>query len=81
MLHQRADFKNIQRRVYDALNVLTALNIITKLKNKIHFEGFQQIREDSEKSIKMQVSAIYNIRKSLPPRGKEWKRRNRNFQN
>jgi hypothetical protein len=33
------DFKNIQRRVYDALNVLSALNIITKDRNKISYRG------------------------------------------
>mmetsp|Transcript_644 Transcript_644/g.741 ORF Transcript_644/g.741 Transcript_644/m.741 type:complete len:220 (+) Transcript_644:250-909(+) len=31
------DFKNVQRRVYDALNVLTALNMIKKDRNKIEF--------------------------------------------
>ena len=30
---QKVDFKNVQRRVYDALNVLFALNIIKKEKN------------------------------------------------
>lgn len=33
------DFKNVQRRVYDALNVLSALNIIKKDRNKIKFKG------------------------------------------
>ena len=31
------DFKNVQRRVYDALNVLTALEMIKKDRNKIEF--------------------------------------------
>mmetsp|Transcript_23692 Transcript_23692/g.23581 ORF Transcript_23692/g.23581 Transcript_23692/m.23581 type:complete len:168 (-) Transcript_23692:916-1419(-) len=31
------DFKNVQRRVYDALNVLTALDMIKKDRNKIEF--------------------------------------------
>lgn len=31
------DFKNVQRRVYDALNVLTALEMIKKDRNKIQF--------------------------------------------
>jgi hypothetical protein len=33
------DFKNIQRRVYDALNVLHALKIITKVRNEIKYQG------------------------------------------
>jgi len=33
------DFKNVQRRVYDALNVLTALNIIVKDRNRVTFKG------------------------------------------
>jgi hypothetical protein len=32
-------FKNIQRRVYDALNVMSAINYITKLRNEISFNG------------------------------------------
>ena len=33
------DFKNVQRRVYDALNVLSALNIIDKGRGQIKFRG------------------------------------------
>ena len=33
------DFKNVQRRVYDALNVLSALSIIKKDRNRIKFKG------------------------------------------
>lgn len=33
------DFKNVQRRVYDALNVLHALKIITKVRNEIKYQG------------------------------------------
>lgn len=33
------DFKNVQRRVYDALNVLSALGIITKDRNRVKFRG------------------------------------------
>ena len=33
------DFKNVQRRVYDALNVLSALNIIDKDRNRIKYRG------------------------------------------
>lgn len=34
-----AEFKNIQRRVYDALNVLHALSIISKNRNEIKYRG------------------------------------------
>lgn len=33
------DFKNVQRRVYDALNVLSALGIIKKDRNRIKYRG------------------------------------------
>lgn len=35
----KIDFKNVQRRVYDALNVLSALKIIRKDKNRITWIG------------------------------------------
>lgn len=35
-----SDEKNIRRRVYDALNVLMALGIITKEKKDIHWKGY-----------------------------------------
>ena len=36
---QHIDQKNIRRRVYDALNVLMAMNIISKEKKEIHWIG------------------------------------------
>lgn len=36
-LKMNFDFKNVQRRVYDALNVLHALGMITKDRNRIEF--------------------------------------------
>lgn len=36
---QRVDFKNVQRRVYDALNVLSAMEIIRKDKNHIIYNN------------------------------------------
>ena len=36
---QEGEFKNIQRRVYDALNVLHALNVISKERNEIRYRG------------------------------------------
>ena len=41
---QQIDFKNVQRRVYDALNVLSALQIISKIRNRVKFIGFSYIK-------------------------------------
>jgi hypothetical protein len=35
----RIDYRNLQRRVYDALNVLESLGFIRKQKNKIQYLG------------------------------------------
>mmetsp|Transcript_1175 Transcript_1175/g.2834 ORF Transcript_1175/g.2834 Transcript_1175/m.2834 type:complete len:219 (-) Transcript_1175:14-670(-) len=46
------DFKNIQRRVYDALNVLHALDIVSKVRNEIRFQGgvtYNDLKELSAK--------------------------------
>lgn len=51
------DEKNIRRRVYDALNVLTALDIITKNKKSIRWNGlpavyhseYEQLKQEEEK--------------------------------
>ncbi len=42
----KIDFKNVQRRVYDALNVLSALKIIRKDKNRISWIGVFKGEED-----------------------------------
>ena len=34
---EKVDFKNVQRRVYDALNVLSAMDIIYKEKNQLRY--------------------------------------------
>lgn len=39
MIFQQYDQKNIRRRVYDALNVLMAMNIISKEKKEIRWLG------------------------------------------
>lgn len=36
---KKLDFKNAQRRVYDALNVFSALGIINKDRNRITYRG------------------------------------------
>jgi hypothetical protein len=35
----KLEFKNVQRRVYDVLNVFSAINIVRKVKNKIYYNG------------------------------------------
>lgn len=44
------DFKNVQRRVYDALNVLSALCIIHKDRNRIHYKGILKNGEFSSQT-------------------------------
>lgn len=39
---QKVDFKNVQRRVYDALNVLSAMNIIYKDKYNIIYNSHNE---------------------------------------
>lgn len=41
------DFKNVQRRVYDALNVLNAMDIIKKDRNHIFYNPNNTIIPDS----------------------------------
>jgi transcription factor Dp-1 len=42
--HFSCDEKNIRRRAYDALNVLTAMDIISKDKKHIRWKGFVQVQ-------------------------------------
>ena len=46
----KIEFKNVQRRVYDALNVLAALNIIIKDKSDVEWVGIFQHENDLEYS-------------------------------
>ena len=39
---QKVDFKNVQRRVYDALNVLSAMDIIRKDKYNIIYNHYNE---------------------------------------
>lgn len=43
----KVDFKNVQRRVYDALNVLSAMEIISKYKNQIYYNEDNEFIDDS----------------------------------
>ena len=42
----KVDFKNVQRRVYDALNVLSAMHIIMKEKNHIQYHPENEFIDD-----------------------------------
>ena len=52
----KVDFKNVQRRVYDALNVLSAMEIIIKEKNHISYNEENEFIDDN---------AITNDKKSM----------------
>ena len=43
----KVDFKNVQRRVYDALNVLSAMDIIKKNKNYILYNDNNEFIDDT----------------------------------
>jgi hypothetical protein len=47
------DEKNIRRRVYDALNVLMALNIITKQKKEIIWKGYPSSPESNLEKLRV----------------------------
>lgn len=55
----KISFKNIQRRVYDAINVMTAIGLITKDKSSLSYDGVFQVY-DSNTLEKMNV--IYILR-------------------
>lgn len=47
LFSEKADFKNVQRRVYDALNVLDAMDVIRKEKNNIIYNEDNEFVDDS----------------------------------
>jgi hypothetical protein len=47
----------VQRRVYDALNVLSALDVIDKDRNKISFKGFDALINNTITSSKTKALA------------------------
>ncbi|KAL7677420.1 hypothetical protein ACOME3_003659 [Neoechinorhynchus agilis] len=53
-----ADHKNIRRRVYDAINVLMALNVITKQRKEIHWLGFISNAEHECRVLMEDLSSI-----------------------
>lgn len=58
-------FKNIQRRVYDAINVLSAIGIISKLKSNLIYNGeFNIIDSQLMDNIQVNKDLILRFRKS-----------------
>nr|XP_043610729.1 transcription factor-like protein DPB isoform X2 [Erigeron canadensis] len=55
---QPYDEKNIRRRVYDALNVIMAMDIISKDKKEIQWKGFPRTSLDDIQEIKRERLAI-----------------------
>lgn len=54
----KIEYKNVQRRVYDALNVLAALNIIVKDKNKLTWIGIFQDKKSADGDEKTEEKAV-----------------------
>lgn len=52
---QQYDEKNIRRRVYDALNVLMAMDIISKEKKEIQWRGLPSTEIDDIEPLKVKV--------------------------
>jgi hypothetical protein len=52
-MQQQYDEKNIRRRVYDALNVLMAMNIISKEKKEIQWKGLPSTNVNNLEQLKV----------------------------
>jgi len=52
------DEKNIRRRVYDALNVLMAMDIISKDKKEIRWQGLPSTPEDRGKQLRAERAKL-----------------------
>lgn len=55
VLQQQYDEKNIRRRVYDALNVLMAMDIISKDKKEIQWRGLPRTSMNDIEELKVSV--------------------------
>jgi hypothetical protein len=55
-MQQQYDEKNIRRRVYDALNVLMAMDIISKDKKEIQWKGLPQTSISDVEKLKVLLS-------------------------
>lgn len=56
---QQYDEKNIRRRVYDALNVLMAMDIISKDKKEIQWKGLPRTSLNDIEELKVRVCFSY----------------------
>lgn len=52
------DEKNIRRRVYDALNVLMAMDIIAKEKKEIHWRGLPTLQQPSREHFQLEALTL-----------------------
>jgi hypothetical protein len=52
-MQQQYDEKNIRRRVYDALNVLMAMDIISKEKKEIQWKGLRSTNVNNLEQLKV----------------------------
>lgn len=60
-LQQAYDQKNIRRRVYDALNVLMAMNIISKEKKEIKWIGLPTNSAQECQNLEVIFQQIFDI--------------------
>lgn len=58
MLQPQYDEKNIRRRVYDALNVLMAMDIISKDKKEIQWKGLPQSNTNDTEVLKVRSIGV-----------------------
>lgn len=65
-IQQQYDEKNIRRRVYDALNVLMAMDIISKDKKEIQWKGLPRTSLSDIDKLKVSLSLIMYLSTVLP---------------
>lgn len=65
-IQQQYDEKNIRRRVYDALNVLMAMDIISKDKKEIQWKGLPRTSLSDIDKLKVSLSLIMYLTTVLP---------------
>jgi hypothetical protein len=65
VLWQAYEQKNIRRRVYDALNVLMAMNIISKEKKEIRWIGLPS--NSAQECQDLEVRSAHGTERNAPP--------------
>jgi len=60
-MQQQYDEKNIRRRVYDALNVLKAMDIISKDKKEIQWKGLPKTSMNDIEELKVWLLVYNNV--------------------